>query len=405
MQHSSLYSSASLQSAATRKMDQPQTVSLNLRQRLNQHLSRYSNLLKTTAFYFASATFNKTRYCSHIKFISQCLHSNVIPTGFVIANNLNVNGINSQTLNSTLLSCSKRLMRLSLSSFQRSRAFHHRRMTQLRDNLRQSCDHTDFGQIRHIVHNLNSEYFLCLQYLKNKKLERLVQSKPSTARHNHRLVVTILDDLALDEDERAVLSKGLTFISIKQKPDEFQARSDVHQYFRRLRLKAFFHDKASQVKELDPFEALNPQHSNWTPFPEQYPTLDSYICKCEQEVTKLNFKETWRNPNLASNERDALHRLRNDPDIVIKPADKGGAVVVWRKDLSIKEAERQLTNQDFYEEVPQDSLSIIKTLSFRPWKISLKMGTFQILHIISSALTPAKQDFIFFPRSIIQEDL
>ena len=124
-------------------------------------------------------------------------------------------------------------------------------------------------------------------------------------------------------------------LSIKEKPDKFQARSDVHQYFRRLRLKAFFHDKASQVKELDPFEALYSQRSNWTPFPGQYPTLDSYICKCEQQVMKLNFKETWRNPNLTSNEHDALHRLRNNPDIVTKPADKGSDVVVWKKDLYI----------------------------------------------------------------------
>ncbi|XP_072051788.1 uncharacterized protein [Amphiura filiformis] len=105
------------------------------------------------------------------------------------------------------------------------------------------------------------------------------------------------------------------------------------------RLKAFFHDKTSTSKELDPFEALNPKRSNWTPLPGQYPALDSYI---------------YKNVNITSKEREAITRLRNNPDIVIKPADKGGAIVVLRKDLYIQEAERQLSNADFYEEVQQD---------------------------------------------------
>ena len=35
-------------------------------------------------------------------------------------------------------------------------------------------------------------------------------------------------------------------------------------------------------------------------------------------------------------------------DIVIKAADKGGAVVVWRADLYQKEALRQLSDTSFY---------------------------------------------------------
>jgi hypothetical protein len=38
--------------------------------------------------------------------------------------------------------------------------------------------------------------------------------------------------------------------------------------------------------------------------------------------------------------------------IVIKPADKGGAVVVWRRDLYLAEAERQLSNPSFYRPIP-----------------------------------------------------
>jgi hypothetical protein len=88
--------------------------------------------------------------------------------------------------------------------------------------------------------------------------------------------------------------------------------------------------------------------------PGQYPALDSYIYKCEQDLKKVNFEENWRSPNITSKEREAITCLRNNPDIVIKPADKGGAVVVWKKDLYIEEAERQLNNSDFYDEVQHD---------------------------------------------------
>ena len=50
-------------------------------------------------------------------------------------------------------------------------------------------------------------------------------------------------------------------------------------------------------------------------------------------------------------------------DIVIKAADKSGAVVVWRADLCHKEALRQLSGTSFYAKVDKDLTLITKTLS------------------------------------------
>ncbi|GFR65041.1 telomerase reverse transcriptase [Elysia marginata] len=47
--------------------------------------------------------------------------------------------------------------------------------------------------------------------------------------------------------------------------------------------------------------------------------------------------------------------LKNRNDIIIKPADKGGAVVVWRKDLYLAEGARQLSNSTFYRQRSNDS--------------------------------------------------
>ena len=41
-------------------------------------------------------------------------------------------------------------------------------------------------------------------------------------------------------------------------------------------------------------------------------------------------------------------------DIVIKPADKGGSIVIMNKTDYIAQAERQLSNPDHYEKLQED---------------------------------------------------
>ena len=53
----------------------------------------------------------------------------------------------------------------------------------------------------------------------------------------------------------------------------------------------------------------------------------------------------------------ALKNLSQRNDIVVKSADKGGAVVVWRSDLYQKEALRQLSDTSFYAKIPKDLTS------------------------------------------------
>ena len=56
--------------------------------------------------------------------------------------------------------------------------------------------------------------------------------------------------------------------------------------------------------------------------------------------------------NLSNSERIALKALSNNPDLVIKPADKGGATVLMNKTSYLKEAHRQLYNADYYQKLP-----------------------------------------------------
>ena len=71
-------------------------------------------------------------------------------------------------------------------------------------------------------------------------------------------------------------------------------------------------------------------------------------------MNKLNFKRYLVRDNLTPGERASLISLRQRTDIVIKPADKGGAVVVWDRNLYKQEAERQLSDSAFYERLDRD---------------------------------------------------
>ena len=53
--------------------------------------------------------------------------------------------------------------------------------------------------------------------------------------------------------------------------------------------------------------------------------------------------------NLAQAERSALRNIQERDDIIIKPVDKGSAVVVMDKTTYLQEAERQLSDCGFYD--------------------------------------------------------
>ena len=59
-------------------------------------------------------------------------------------------------------------------------------------------------------------------------------------------------------------------------------------------------------------------------------------------VHDLNTSTIKLHDNLSSNQRMALHDLKGNNDIVIKPADKGGSIVITDKDNYIKETCTQL---------------------------------------------------------------
>ncbi|ELT89189.1 hypothetical protein CAPTEDRAFT_212262 [Capitella teleta] len=79
--------------------------------------------------------------------------------------------------------------------------------------------------------------------------------------------------------------------------------------------------------------------STWCPSDDPQSEVSLFIKNCKQDIGDLSSLQPLRSHNISREERRTLNTLRNRKDIVIKPADKGGAVVVWRKDLYIAEVE------------------------------------------------------------------
>ena len=73
----------------------------------------------------------------------------------------------------------------------------------------------------------------------------------------------------------------------------------------------------------------------------------------EQDLHRLIYRQPRKN-NLCKEEYKSIKSLRNNPDIIIKPADKGSAVVILDKQFYINEGEGQLHNNQVYEDTETD---------------------------------------------------
>ena len=68
--------------------------------------------------------------------------------------------------------------------------------------------------------------------------------------------------------------------------------------------------------------------------------------------------------NLPKEEREAIKKLQNRVDIIIKPADKGSGTVVMDYDWYINECSRQLNDNKYYQKQTKDLTNKIKDVKF-----------------------------------------
>ena len=81
--------------------------------------------------------------------------------------------------------------------------------------------------------------------------------------------------------------------------------------------------------------------------------LETVFHSIEQDLHRLKYRQP-RKKNLSKEGYRSIKSLKNNSDIIMKPADKGSAIVILDKQYYINEGERQLHNNQFYEETETD---------------------------------------------------
>ncbi|CAN7948048.1 unnamed protein product [Ixodes hexagonus] len=154
-----------------------------------------------------------------------------------------------------------------------------------------------------------------------------------------------LSSVDLSAEEKTLLSKGLSFCPTTGHFGEFDLLRDLDNFARNLRLREYFHDKTNSSHNHMPWRST----TGWTPSPNRDKCLDIYIEAVQRDIMRAYGE---RNPkvrnNLTSLERNCLRSLSARKEITIKPADKGGAIVVLNTADYIKEGCRQLSDRRFY---------------------------------------------------------
>ncbi|PIK62509.1 hypothetical protein BSL78_00515 [Apostichopus japonicus] len=244
---------------------------------------------------------------SDIVFLSQCKQLNIVPKGLRIRNPLH--------------SGDKRID--SISDAICSRASH-----QLRNHALKFAYTKQNRLSKELIHTKDS-------------LQNLV---PDTAAN--KKVLSALDT-TYRRDLRIVFKRKLRKLEqlTTQDPLLHHLQSTGHPYITNI-----------NSKDTQPTLHVPNTKSSWTPPEGRNRFIDSFACKAKTYLDKFILENAKRplSSNVNRTQSMAIKKLRNNPDVVIRQADKGGATTILNTTDYIFEAEKQLSNSDFYKILPED---------------------------------------------------
>ena len=159
------------------------------------------------------------------------------------------------------------------------------------------------------------------------------------------LKVLNLSSVSLTPSQIQILSKGLQFTPTSQR-NLPKMEEDIKDFTRKLRLVESF----SENPELDtPDSSQVKSKSNFCPRRNRNSTLESVIKFLQkQSFYEENFKDK---SNISKHEWQDILNLKKNKDIVIKEADKGGAVVIMNIKHYFKMISDHLNDETTYKMV------------------------------------------------------
>ncbi|CAG2217807.1 unnamed protein product [Mytilus edulis] len=156
---------------------------------------------------------------------------------------------------------------------------------------------------------------------------------------------TYLSNRKIDSDEMKVLNKGLKYTPTPP-ADTDTLSVDIKEFCRKLRLKNHFGDKESKTAD----ESIVRNKSTFTPEKGKNKDLDLYINHLSNFPLIPKPQDKVKN-NLPFKQQQALYRLQKDESIIIKEADKGGALVIMDRIYYRDKIQEQLNDKQYYREL------------------------------------------------------
>ena len=164
-----------------------------------------------------------------------------------------------------------------------------------------------------------------------------------------------LSTYVLNSAETSLLSKGFKFIPTPKNIKIRDIQEAISELNRKIKVQ-YAVDRLNIQSNPVPFT----EKSGWTPnsallHPDLLEHLD------QLNTLKISIKEQSETPNLSQWETAALTNLKKRSDLVFKPADKGGQVVIMNREDYVQEGLRQLSVTQHYRELETPIFETTKT--------------------------------------------
>lgn len=236
-------------------------------------------------------------------------------------------------------------------------------------------------------------------------------NRDKSNKNSERKILTVnLSSINLSKSDISMLERGLTFVPTPKTLPLKSILESKDKLIRNIKLKSFFQNSSKTYEHiLKNFQ----EKSTWAPglktLPNDIITTINEIDGATLNLIK-NAKKFLRNnecqiklhekDNLSTDERNSISTLRDNKDIIIKSADKGGATVIMDKDNYIFEANRQLNDIKYYrvleEPLFQDNIPKIRKIL-----IQLKKEGYvnqKQLDFLSGPPIPRHRKFYLLPK-------
>ena len=300
-------------------------------------------------------------------FLSKCKKINIVPNGL----KLNNNPFNSQSTSvknkghNICVKAEKRLRNAAINdAYQKQRDLQH----DIRAYIQtlKSSSPTNYQQITEFCESQYRRYKKEVFQRKSKNFFQLCDNHPvldSAAQFLHKTDnaslsaihsnVANFSKLKLSQTHHDLLNLGLSFCPTPRHINPVKVCYDNEQFCRRLRLQEYF----SNRKKENCSSTSNNKTKEWTPPDGRNQFIDSFVNRARTYYDNFvsSISHDTRS-NLPNNQQSALKDLSSNNDIVIKEADKGGAITIINKEDYITDCNTLLEDNSTYHKTTTDMM-------------------------------------------------